>query len=161
MKKNTISEKDAFSFFKESVSSKFPGASFTNVAVKRFSSNSRIVMPAEQQSDQKKMIIKFKAVLVTVIPKKRYEPIMIYTKNKQLITCARLSTHGGHVAVEIARKLAKQYEMKLVVLGNNVLCFMMLDLPSMDAVANFFDASIEKLLVVNDEFNARISKLIA
>ncbi|HME56270.1 MAG TPA: hypothetical protein VKM55_28980 [Candidatus Lokiarchaeia archaeon] len=159
----TISEKEALVAFKTSVLGKFPGASFVNVAVKRFSSNNRILIPVESTTadNQKNRVVKFKSILVASIPKKKFEPIMIYTKSKQVMACARLTTHGGHIAVEIARKIARQQGTKLVILGDNVLCFIILDVQSMDAIASFFNAAIEKLLVANDAFHARINQLIA
>ena len=159
----TISKKETFAAFEVSVKNKFNGASVASIPVKRFTSNSRITMLAEgtNKDKQKKKIVKFNAVLVASIPKSRFEPIAIYTKGKQVIACACLSVHGGHVAVEIARQLAKQHGTKLVVLDKNILCLLMLDAPSSDAIARFFDASIEKLLDVSDAFHARISKLVA
>ena len=160
-----ISEKDAFSAFKTSIVSKFPSATFASLAVKRFTSNPRVIMAADRtiKEDQKQAIVKFKTVLVASIPKSRFEPIVIFSKKKQVIACARLSTHGGHVAVEIARKLAKQHGTKLVVLDSIILCFMMLDSASNEiaSVVNFFNASIETLRVVSEEFHAWITKIIA
>jgi hypothetical protein len=160
----TISEKGAVSAFKTAITGKFPSATFASVAVKRFSSNPRIIIATDRSiKADKNSIVKFKAVLIASIPKARFEPILIYTKKKQVIVCTRLSTHGGHIAVEIARKLAKHHGTKLVVLENNILCFMMLDAASNEiaSVVTFFDASIETLHAVNEEFHAWINKVIA
>ncbi len=126
--------------------------------------------------NDKGTVLKLKKVILAAIPRSKYAPLALSTQKRgTFVIGARLTQHGGAVAVELARKLSKGAGMRLLVLGTNIIALFLLDSASMSTPTDnlslktpnastgaraFIEASVEKLQKVSDEFYARLEALL-
>jgi hypothetical protein len=169
---------DLESAFRDSIIAKQPSASFSTFNANRLSGNTRILLPPDAVVDgnDKGVVLKLKKVTLAVIHRSKFAPLVISTQKRGTsIIGARLTPHGGEVAVELARKLSKSAGMRLLVLGTNIIALSVLDSALMSprtedlsltgsnastGARAFIEASVEKLQKVSDEFFARIEALL-
>jgi hypothetical protein len=169
---------DVGSTFHGLISAIHPSASFSSFDAKRFSDNTRILLPSDAGAagNEKGVVLKLKKVTVAAIPRSKFAPLVITTQTKGTsLLGARLTSHGGEIAVELARRLARKAAMRLVVLGTNIIALLLVDAgsssqrtpgePSSNHGADvdgrrFIEESIEKLRKITEDFNARIDALL-
>ncbi len=169
---------DVESEFRNSIIAKHPSASFSSFSAKRLSGNTRILLPSDAMVDgnDKGVVLKLKKVTMAAIHRSKFAPLVVSTqKSGTSIIGARLSPHGGEVAVELARRLARKAALRLVVLGTNIIALLLVDAASMPegnlngstskSSANgdgrgFIEESIENLSKITDLFHARIEALL-
>ncbi|MEX2716943.1 MAG: hypothetical protein Q6370_011625 [Candidatus Sigynarchaeota archaeon] len=135
-------------------------------------------MPSDSgaSGSDKGAVLKLKKVIMASIPHGKFVPLVIkIQKPGTFMLGARLTPHGGEIAVELARKLARKAALRLIVLGTNVITFLLMDVDSIissnsnDNQLNtdvnidgyhYIEESIEKLSKVTDDFHARITALL-
>lgn len=165
--------------FRDAVTGIFPAAVFSSISAKHLSQNTRISLSPEGNASgsAKRLVLKLEKVLVASMPKSKFTPVWITTRDKSLsIIGVRLTPHGGEVAVELARKLARKATLQLVVLGTNVISMSLVDAskPSFRPSTSFTSipendpgarsnvtALLEKFKRISDEFHARIDAMVS
>ncbi len=170
---------DVGSAFHDIIAATHPSAKFSSFSAKQLSGNTRVLLPpdAGAAENDKGTVLKLKKVTLVAIPRNKYAPLVVSTHRKGMfIIGARLTPHGGEIAVELARKIVKKAGMRLLVLGTNIIALFLLDTASMSPRAvdvlsasqgtrtgehAFIEASVEKLRKITDEFYARIDALLS
>jgi hypothetical protein len=173
------SKNDVGSTFHDVISAMHPSARFSSFHAKRMTTNTRVLLPAEAGAagDEKGVVLKLKKVTMAVIPHNKFVPLVMSTQKRGTVMMgARLSPHGGEIAVELARRLARKDAMRLVVLGTNIIVFCLLDAASVatrssnGSVSNlgagiggrlFIEESMGKIRKIAEEFHTRIDALLA
>lgn len=156
-----------------------PAASVSSFNPKQLSSNTRIIAPSEAgvAGNGRGVVLKLKKVTMASVPRSKFAPLVIKTHRSGLFLLgARLTQHGGEVAVEIARKLARKAELRLVVLGTNVIAISLVDAASIppgspvdsspnigakDGWYSHIEHYIERLGQITNDFHSQINALLA
>nr|MDO8114526.1 hypothetical protein [Candidatus Sigynarchaeota archaeon] len=172
--KRSYQSKDIVAAFKSVLVKRFPASTLEQEPAKHLSTNTRIQLSKEATGDANGSIavVKLKKYIMARIPRARFEPVLLLTnKARFLLFGAQLSPHGGHVAVELARQVAKKHGSKLVVLDRHVLVFDIMDLFALNArsdgvknsvppLMKLIDDGIDKFQAMNDDFHERVGKVI-
>nr|MDO8085531.1 hypothetical protein [Candidatus Sigynarchaeum springense]MDO8119405.1 hypothetical protein [Candidatus Sigynarchaeota archaeon] len=158
------SKTDVESVFRNVIITKHPSASFSYFNAKRLSDNTRILLPsnAGRAASDKGIVLKLKKVIQGTIPRSKFVPLLISTRKRgTYIMAARLTPHGGEIAVEIARKLSRDAMLRLIVLGTNVIALLLVDAALALPGNRIVEESIEKLGKITNDFHDRIETLLS
>ncbi|MFX0098940.1 MAG: hypothetical protein ACFFCS_05120 [Candidatus Hodarchaeota archaeon] len=166
-----MSNDTIISLFKEVINSKYPGTIFAEEKIKNWAKNRKIAIKPKDGTE-KTLVVNLTHAIVSRIPRNRFEPVLVFgNKGKVVLLGARLTAHGGHLAVEVSRKLASENKLKLVILERMVICFLILkameikpdinaDMGSMEKVETEITAKITLLAGIHDKFVETFKKAI-
>lgn len=152
--------KEAIASFKETVGAKHPRATFTEERVKHWTKNVKIMLP-RAGDEQAARNTKLGTATVAKIPRTRFEPALVATGDKHVaLIGTKLATHGGQLAVEKARQLARAFDTNLVVLGPVVFPFVVVTLEGVASITDLMKARLARFSAIQDEFTAWLDAIV-
>ncbi len=162
--------------FTKAIGSAFQNAKVFKEDLKSWGTNLKTQVPVEPRDNARRetRTITIKQAFLSRIPGTRSTLCLLTTSNKGLVLAGtRLSPHGGHVAIEISRKIAQEYKVKLVVFGTTIVAFNVIQIAPGKSISLENDAPIpwndgegklkelfEKFVRLSSLFNAKIQRLV-
>jgi hypothetical protein len=121
-----MSKTDTVEAFKKVVANYLPDGKISTEYAKNWAKNIQIGLGSSGMAGKpsKRGGVKLGKVTCLATPKRRRDFVLVSTGQRgTILVGSRLTIHGGHFAVELAKKLAPQFGQKVVVLERTVLAF--------------------------------------
>ena len=152
--------KETIATFKALVAATHPRATFVEERVKHWTKNVKIMLPRAGEI-QGPGTTKLGRATVAKIPRARFEPALVGTGNKRVaLLGTKLAVHGGQLAVEKARQLAKEFDTSLVVLGTIVFPFVTVQWQDGNRDPGSMEGALKRFSAMQDKFTAWLDALM-
>jgi hypothetical protein len=155
---------DVIEPFKKVVVNHLPDGRISTEYTKNWAKNNRIALGSSGTAGKssKRGGVKLGKVTCSVAPKQRRDFVLVSTGQKgTFLVGSRLTVHGGHLAVELAKKLAPKFGQKVVVLERTVLAFTPITATGMGDSRTDLPAALDAVVTSLDGFQEEFHQAVA
>ena len=154
-----MKEKHYINLISSLICQNYPKNYFNKAKARDLMKNNKIAIDTRE-----KKTIKLQKVNLWQLKNPRVKIVLIKTSDNNISLFGTLLTiHGGHVAVALSRKIARENKKKLVILERNILCFEILNMKKDNLLDEDLKLSIGSKLgnfvAIAQKFNNRIDAL--